>query len=319
MDEREKLFSVEDAAEEFLVYLGGVRSLSPHTVKGYRNDYEKLVELLASQLPPSPCRLDGSQGISLSSVELAHLRTCLGCLVRRNAAPASINRFVAAVRSLFAYCRRLDYIYNNPALELRTVRMPVSVPNFMTESEADELCGMPEKKALLWPARDKALFKMLYSSGCRVSEIAGLRLSDFRSDYRSAIVRGKGNKERNVFFSDDAVDALRVYLQERKVLLKKTSPVSSVFVSQRGKALSVRGIYGIVDRYSSVEGTNRHVSPHSFRHSFATSMLNAGADIRIVQEMLGHSSISTTQRYTHVSTARLVDIYNRAHPHGKER
>ena len=106
---------------------------------------------------------------------------------------------------------------------------------------------------------------------------------------------------------------------ERKTHIKSDKPVSSVFISQRGTGLSVRGIYGIVDRYSSVEGTNRHVSPHSFRHSFATTMLNAGADIRIVQEMLGHSSISTTQRYTHVSAAKLVDIYNRAHPHGEER
>lgn len=319
MDERDKLFSVEDAAEEFLIYLGGVRSLSANTVKGYRNDYSKLVELLKPQLPLSSCRSDGSQGIPLESVELIHLRACLGSLVRKNSAPASINRFVASVRSLFAYCRRLEYIYNDPALELNTVKMPVTVPNFLTESEAEEFCQEPEKKALLWPARDKALFEMMYSSGCRVSEVAGLRLSDFKPDYRSAIVRGKGNKERNVFFSDEAVAAFRLYLQERRLRIKKDRPVSSAFISQRGRPLSVRGIYSIVDRYSSLEGTNRHISPHALRHSFATSMLNAGADIRIVQEMLGHSSISTTQRYTHVSASRLVDIYNRAHPHGKER
>ena len=160
---------------------------------------------------------------------------------------------------------------------------------------------------------------MLYSSGCRVSEIAGLRMRDLKADYRSAIVHGKGNKDRIVFFSDKAVAAFKLYLEERKMHVKAEKPVASVFISRRGTGLSVRGIYGIVDRYSSVEGTNRHVSPHSFRHSFATSMLNAGADIRIVQEMLGHSSISTTQRYTHVTAAKLVDIYNRAHPHGEER
>ncbi len=319
MDMGTKLFSVEDASEEFLVYLGGVRSVSPNTVKGYGNDYEKLVELLKVQIPLSKCRTDGSEGIPLESVELIHLRTCLGSLVRKNAAPASVNRFVAAVRSLFAYCSRLEYINNNPALELGTVKMPVRIPDFMTETEAETLCEEPEVKPLLWAARDKALFEMLYSSGCRVSAIAGLKLADFKADYRSAIVHGKGNKDRVVFFSDDAVASFKLYLQERKARIKGVAHVAAAFVSQRGKALSVRGIYGVVARYSSVEGTNRHVSPHSFRHSFATSMLNAGADIRIVQEMLGHSSISTTQRYTHVSASRLVDIYNRAHPHGKER
>ena len=319
MGELVKLSSVEDAAEEFLVYLGGVRSVSPNTLKGYGINYKKLVELLKKQIPSTPCRSDGSEGIPLESVELNHLRACMGMLVREKQAPASVNRFVAAVRSLFAYCQRLEYIYNNPALELKTVKNPVRIPDYMTEKEADTLCTEPEKKPLLWPARDHALFEMLYSSGCRVSEIAGLRMRDMRGDYSSAIVHGKGNKDRIVFFSPDAVTAFKKYLVERKTHIKSDKPVSSVFISQRGTGLSVRGIYGIVDRYSSVEGTNRHVSPHSFRHSFATTMLNAGADIRIVQEMLGHSSISTTQRYTHVSAAKLVDIYNRAHPHGEER
>jgi len=314
-----KLSSVEDAAEEFLVYLGGVRSVSANTIKGYGNDYKKLVELLGKQIPPANCRNDGTLGIPLKDVELPHLRECIASLVTERMASASVNRFVAAVRSLFAYCYRLEYIYSNPALELKTVKNPVRLPDFMTEKEADELCNEPEAKPLLWKARDEALFKMLYSSGCRVSEIAGLRMRDMRGDYGSAIVHGKGNKDRVVFFSHDAVAAFRLYLEERKTRLKSEKPSPYVFVSQRGSGLTVRGIYGIVSRYSSVEGTNRHVSPHTFRHSFATTMLNEGADIRIVQEMLGHSSISTTQRYTHVSTAKLVDIYDRAHPHSEER
>lgn len=311
--------SVEDAAEEFLVYLGGVRSVSSNTVTGYGNDYKNLAELLGKQIPPTNCNSDGSLGIPLEAVETEHLRQCLGLLVRKKLTPASVNRFVAAVRSLFAYCYRLEYIYSNPALELKTVKNPVRLPNFMTEKEADELCSEPETKPILWPARDEALFKMFYSSGCRISEIAGLRMRDMNGNYGSAVVHGKGNKDRVVFFSSDAVDALKKYLLERKTHIKGDNPVQSVFVSQRGNGLSVRGIYSIVSRYSSVEGTNKHVSPHSFRHSFATTMLNEGADIRIVQEMLGHSSISTTQRYTHVSAAKLVDIYNRAFPHSEER
>ena len=314
-----KISSVEDAAEEFLVYLSGVRSVSSNTVKGYGNDYKKLAELLGKQIPSTNCNSDGSSGIPLEAIETEHLRQCLGALVRQKLTPASVNRFVAAVRSLFAYCYRLEYIYSNPALELKTVKNPVRLPDFMTEKEADELCSEPEIKPLLWPARDEAMFKMFYSSGCRISEIAGLKMRDIRGNYNSAIVHGKGNKDRVVFFSPEAVDAFKKYLLERKEHIKSEKPVRSVFISQRGNGLSVRGIYSIVSRYSSVEGTNRHVSPHSFRHSFATTMLNAGADIRVVQEMLGHSSISTTQRYTHVTAAKLVDIYNRAHPHGKER
>jgi integrase/recombinase XerC len=314
-----KISSVEDAAEEFLVYLSGVRSVSSNTVKGYGNDYKKLAELLGKQIPSTNCNSDGSSGIPLEAVETEHLRQCLGALVRQKLTPASVNRFVAAVRSLFAYCYRLEYIYSNPALELKTVKNPVRLPDFMTEKEADELCSEPEINPLLWPARDEAMFKMFYSSGCRISEIAGLKMRDIRGNYNSAIVHGKGNKDRVVFFSPEAVDAFKKYLLERKEHIKSEKPVRSVFISQRGNGLSVRGIYSIVSRYSSVEGTNRHVSPHSFRHSFATTMLNAGADIRVLQEMLGHSSISTTQRYTHVTAAKLVDIYNRAHPHGKER
>ena len=226
-----KLLSVEDAAEEYLVYIGGVKSVSPNTVKGYGNDYKKLTELLRPQLPLSPCRTDGSEGIPLKDVELVHLRNCVGRLVSSKRSAASVNRFVAAVRNLFAYCQRTGYINEDPALELKTVKNPGRLPKFMTEKEADELCSEPEKKPLLWPARDKALFLMLYSSGCRVSEIAGLRIRDMSTDSRSAIVHGKGNKERVVFFSDEAVSAFRLYLQERKMHVKSDQPVSSVFVS----------------------------------------------------------------------------------------
>lgn len=309
--------SLEDAAEEFLIYLSGVRSVSPETVKGYRNDYRKFAELLKPQFP-APAESTGSEGIPLSGITDSNIRSCISSLVREKQAPASVNRFIAAVRSLFAYCLRLEYIERNPALEIRTIKNPVRLPVFMTEKEAQEMCTVPDRKPLLWPARDKALFEMFYSSGCRVSEMAGLRLKDMSPDYSSAVVRGKGNKERIVFFEEDAVKALREYLPERALCIPAETKVDSVFVSRRGKGLSVRGMYEIVSRYSSVEGTNRHISPHAFRHSFATTMLNAGADIRVVQEMLGHSSISTTQRYTHVTAARLKEIYDRAHPHGKE-
>ncbi|MBO5691028.1 MAG: tyrosine-type recombinase/integrase, partial [Spirochaetaceae bacterium] len=171
-------------------------------------------------------------------------------------------------------------------------------------------------------ARDKALFQMFYSSGCRVAEMAGLTLEDFSQDLSSAMVRGKGGKDRRVFFTPTASSALKEYLPQRQQKLLHSGkdvakePVRSLFLNNQGGALTTRGIRYILSRYSGVEGTNNPVSPHAFRHTFATALLSNGADVRMVQEMLGHSSISTTQRYTHITTAQLVKTYNQAHPHG---
>lgn len=298
-----------DAIEEFLSYQQGVRCLSPNTVAGYRNDLWKLAAFLDGQRP-------------LDSISREDLRQCMGELTMAGSAASSVNRFVAAVRSLFAYCRRYEYIQVNPAQELRTVKQPKQLPKFMTPSEVTELCAVPERNSLLWTARDTALFQMFYSSGCRVSEMAGLALEDFSPDLSSAMVHGKGGKDRRVFFTKSASAALREYLPQRQQRLIQQgrlvadSPVRAVFLNNHGGPLTTRGIRYILSRYSGVEGTNNPVSPHAFRHTFATALLSNGADVRMVQEMLGHSSISTTQRYTHITTAQLVKTYNQAHPHG---
>lgn len=302
---------LSDAIEEFLSYQLGVRGLSANTVTGYRNDLAKLASLLDGQRP-------------LDSITRDDLRYCIGELTVAGAAASSVNRFVAAVRSLFSYCRRFEYITVNPAQELHTVKQPRYLPKFMTISEVNQLCAAPETTALLWTARDKALFEVFYSSGCRVSEIAGLTLEDFSPDYTSALVRGKGGKDRRVFLAQNAVAALKEYLPERQErLLRHGGTVrgssSALFLNNHGGSLTTRGIRYILSRYSGVEGTNNPVSPHAFRHTFATAMLANGADVRAVQEMLGHSSISTTQRYTHITTAQLVTTYNQAHPHGNSR
>lgn len=304
MDNLSEPQSLKEAVDEFLAYEKGVRCLSPFSVKGYTNDLLKLESYLGD--------------CSLLSVTTENLRFCIGKLVREKKSPASINRFIAAVRSLFAYCRRLGYIKVNPALEIKTLKNPVRIPRFMSTAEVDALCREPERNELLWTSRDCALFEMLYSSGCRVSEIAGLKLSDFSKDFKNARVLGKGSKERYVFFTDEAVKALRLYLPERKNCIPAEKETDYVFVNRRGGPLSVQGIRWILGRYTSEAGTGKHVNPHAFRHTFATSLLTEGADIRIVQEMLGHSSISTTQRYTHITASRLIETYNRAHPHGRD-
>lgn len=311
---------LQDLIEEFLAWQGGVRGLSPHSISAYRNDLESMKTMLI-RLNASAEKTSAEP--ALASVTSENLRACIGMLSRENRAASSINRFSASVRNFFAYCRRFQYIKIDPAADLKNVKMPVRVPKFMNAAEIDEMCAQPSKAPLLWEARDRALFEALYSSGCRVSELAELKMSDLSVRLDSALVRGKGGKDRRVFFSKEAVRALKIYTAEREQRLIERGEQTyksalTLFINRNGKNLSARGIRFIVSRYSSLEGTKRHVSPHTFRHTFATAMIRSGADIRSVQEMLGHASLSTTQRYTHITSAELKALYNRAHPHGSK-
>ena len=296
--------NLSQLSDEYILYLVTVRGFSEHTKTGYQEDLKHLKLILGEDK-------------KISGISLNDLRTCIASLSKRKYSVASINRFIAAVRGLFAYCKKFGYIEYNVALELKTLKAPKRLPRFMTQNEVDALCSAPEKKPILWPARDKAIFEMFYSSGCRVSELAALKISDFDADYSSAIVTGKGKKDRRVYFEKDARQALSLYLQERKSRFPnvKENAGDYLFLNQKGGPLSKGGIWYVVSRYSGAEGTNHHISPHAFRHTFATAMLTSGADIRVVQELLGHSSISTTQRYTHVALERLKDVYNQAFPH----
>lgn len=297
--------TLRELTDEFLLYLSAVRGLSENTVIGYGNDLSQLLEFLTPEL-------------DVKSVTRENLMLCIGQLSKQKKSAATVNRFIAAVRTLFAYAKKLNYIEKNPSLEMKTVKLPKRVPNFMTTSEVNELCNEPVKDELLWASRDHAIFLMLYSSGCRASELIGLKLSDFMDGGRSAVVTGKGNKQRKVYFAQEARKALAVYLADRKKILAENhiekQPVQ-LFINQKGGALTTGGLRYILNRYSGVEGTNHHINPHAFRHTFATTMLGNGADVRMVQEMLGHSSISTTQRYTHITTEKLIETYNKAHPH----
>lgn len=294
--------------DEFLIYQESVRGLSNNSLIAYKNDLLHLKEILGNN-----CQI--------ADVKAEDIRGCIASLSKQKKSNASINRFISTVRTFFAYCRKFDYISNNVALEIHNVKMPVHMPAFLTGPEIDALCDEPVVNEILWQTRDKAIFEMMYSSGCRVGEIVSLKISDLEHNNSSAIITGKGKKDRRVYFEEDAQYALKNYLSDRKrrfALKKIGDKTPEVFVNQQGHALTTGGVRYILSRYSGVEGTRHHISPHAFRHTFATSMLSSGADVRMVQEMLGHSSISTTQRYTHITTEKLIDIYNRAHPHGKK-
>lgn len=296
--------TINSLAAEFLIYLSAVRMLSENTVIAYRNNLEFLMKYLGKEYP-------------IEDVTKEQLLMSIGELSKMKKAPASINQYIAAVRTLFAYGRKFGYLQKNPAMELKTVKNPKVMPRFMTQAEVTQLCNSPEINELLWETRDRAVFTMLYSSGCRVSEITNLKLSDFVNGFHSALVRGKGKKDRIVYFEKESQEALQKYLVDREKLLKNLNlwPQDHLFISQKGNPLSVNGLRYIITRYSGPEGTNHHINPHAFRHTFATTMIGNGADVRLVQEMLGHSNISTTQRYTHITTEKLIEVYKNAHPH----
>lgn len=300
--------TVKECVDEFLIYIESVRGLSANTVEGYRRDLEAFVQM--------PHITDNKQ---IKSVTVEDIKQGIGKLSLEKKSAASINRFISSIKSLFAYCKKFNYIEFNISLEVKGVKLSKKLPAFMTGKEVNQLCSEPVRNELLWEKRDKALFEVMYSTGCRISEVAGLKLSDFEEDLSSAMVLGKGSKMRRVYLEKDARIALKEYLEDKHLRFpdeRKLNPDGYIFVSQKGDAMKAGSLRFIISKYSGSEGTKHHINPHAFRHTFATAMLSNGADVRLVQEMLGHSSISTTQRYTHISTERLIDLYNKAHPHG---
>jgi len=297
--------TLKEVCDEFLLYIGSVRGLSENTVLGYGKDLEKFQTFLTPEL-------------DIKSVTKENILLSIGQLSRENASAATVNRFVSAVRNLFKYSKKIGYIEKNPAEEVKNVKNPQVVTAFMTPREVEALCSQPERNELLWTSRDVAIFRMLYSSGCRISELTNIKLSDFRKGGRCAVITGKGNKQRIVYFDENSRKALAAYMTDRARVLSENGRDSGqdrLFINQKGLPITTGGMRYILTRYSGVEGTNHHINPHAFRHTFATTLLNNGADVRMVQELLGHASINTTQRYTHVTTERLKEVYRLAHPH----
>lgn len=314
--------------EEYLAYLSGVRNLSSNTIESYRRDLVLYDRSLAAANRKG-------EGMPVSPIDVAtgDIRLFIADLGKDGYEPSSLNRILASIRGFYRYAVRFGLRADNPSSVIKNLKTPKKLPVFLFASDAERLCALPSDNAVppaasasaaprvaLWPARDAALFASLYTSGCRVSEIAALKVSELEKDCSSAIVHGKGSKDRRVYFASNARKAIAEYLAERAALLsrmqdKKNKP-TTLFVSARGNPLSVRGIQYILARYTDTAPGFSHLSPHALRHSFATTLIARGADIRVVQELLGHASISTTQRYTHVTGDRLKKLYHRAHPHG---
>jgi integrase/recombinase XerC len=286
-------------------YLDALRreNASPHTVRNYATDLGQFVEYFSPPevTPPEP-----------RAIDLLALREWLGHLYSRGLDPVTLRRRLAAVRSFFKFLTRVGELQSNPAKLLRTPKAPKRLPPVMTAEQTNTLLdevalGKVERP---FPERDVAIFETLYGCGLRVSELVGLNLEDFDFTERWMRVRGKGRKERQVPYGSKAAAALERYLAARRAAAGERA----VFVNHRGGRLTDRGARGIVKLYATLITGDSSLHPHSLRHAYATHLLSDGADLRAIQELLGHARLSTTQKYTQVSLAEIMAVYDKAHP-----
>jgi integrase/recombinase XerC len=317
--------------ERFLEYLDGQRGFSAHTVRGYAADLGQFCQFLTiptdaeidtltitklSQFAPLPVESLKERILAATPVEV---RPYLTVLRNSGYSKATIARKLASLRSFYKYLVRIGHLEASPLAVIRTPRQDRRLPQCLDIQQVSALLEAPDASTLLG-ARDKAILETIYSSGLRISELVALNIEDLDEFSEALRIRGKGKKERLVPLGNKAAQAIADYLHRRNGSTTLTAGGSAssrhgaIFVNKSGRRLSDRSIRRKLIRYLQIAGISAHVSPHTLRHSFATHMLNAGADLRSVQEILGHASLSTTQIYTHLTTTRLKEVYDRAHP-----
>ncbi|MGH9395590.1 MAG: tyrosine recombinase XerC [Terriglobia bacterium] len=301
---------MDELIERFIQYLGSERNLSRHTLRNYRSDLLQFRDFLRGSVPDAPPKIG-----FIGSMEI---RGFLAFLLEHKRQKSSAARKLAALRSFFKFLCREGVLAVNPTVVVSTPKTPRKLPRIMTEEETNNLLdrlAVESEAGGFALVRDRAILEWLYASGLRVSELAGLDLASVRMGEGVVLVRGKGRKERIVPFGSKARNALMNYLPARAKLAAECKPSgSALFLNTRGGRLTDRSIHRIVGKYVRLFGPNVRVSPHSLRHAFASHLLAEGADLRAIQEMLGHSSLSTTQKYTQISIRQLIDVYDKAHP-----
>ncbi|MCX8159491.1 MAG: tyrosine recombinase XerC [Candidatus Saccharicenans sp.] len=288
--------------EQFLDFLKFEKNASPHTIAGYRRDLTQLAAYLKEN------------GYTWRTAETLTLRGFLAELHERRLKKSSIVRKLAAMRSFFEFGLRKNWRDDNPASALATPRQEQKIPGFLTEEETAQLLEWAVDREEPLEVRDRAILELLYASGLRVSELTGLDLEDLHLRERLVRVKGKGKKERIVPFGRQAEKWLREYLALRSRLGLKSKPSPALFLNYRGQRLTARSVQRLVQYRLKQIAVFRKISPHSLRHSFASHLLSRGADLRAIQELLGHRSLATTQKYTHLDLSRLLEIYRKAHP-----
>ena len=293
----------EDLIARFLDSLWLESGLSPNTLDAYRADLEALAGFLAES------------GLALDAAQRQHLQQFMGVRFDRGDSASTAARSLSTYRRFYRYLLREGVLETDPSLEISSPKIPRSLPRGLTEEDVDRLLAAPPQDKALG-IRDRAMLETLYATGLRVSELVNLRTSEV--DLQAGVVRvvGKGNKERLVPLGERALDALEGYLREARRELLGSRASGSVFVTARGGPMSRQAFWQLVKRYSRKAGLSDEPSPHTLRHAFATHLLNHGADLRVVQLLLGHSDLSTTQIYTHVAREGLKQLHSKHHPRG---
>jgi len=279
----------------FIDFLRAERAISTHTERAYRGDLNEFLSFVKKD----PQEIDN-----------VDIRNFLATLHKKGMRKTSISRKLATIRSFFKYLHREGIVKRNPAKLVSTPRMSRRLPRFLSIDEVFSLMDAPRGDTFR-RARDRAILELLYSCGLRVSELVSLDMSDLDLKEGFIRVKGKGRKERILPVGSKALEAIKNYLPER-ITKKRRSP--AIFLNNRGGRLTDRSVRRILSMYSRILNIKGNLSPHTLRHTFATHMLHGGADLRSIQELLGHSSLSTTQKYTHVDITHLTDVYDRAHP-----
>ena len=325
--------SVKEQLRSFLEHLRLNRNASPHTIAAYDSDLSQFLAFTAAH------RQKRQVDLQPSELDLAVVRAFMAELYRQGQARASVSRKLSALRTFTRYLRREGWIEGDPVALAAAPKREHKVPSHLTMDEMTTLLDMPDVTDALG-RRDKAILELFYASGLRLSELVGLDMEDVNLNARMVRVMGKGAKERIIPFNDSTRKSIAAWLRDRLALVSSQRPMPNsqrptpnakaaaktrsiradaqpLFVNFRGSRLTGRSVQRLVARYVSLCSTRFGISPHALRHSFATHLLERGADLRAIQELLGHVQLSTTQRYTHVNSAQLLDVYRKAHPRAK--
>jgi integrase/recombinase XerC len=305
--------------ESYLSMLANERGASAHTLRAYRRELRGFVAFIAERNGPDA---------AVDRIEHTDIRAYLGALYDHSLSRASTARALAAIRSWFKWLARWGHIQQNAAALVATPRLPKHLPRVPSIEQMNRVVDSVDKDAASWPARDRAILEMLYGCGIRNAELTGLNLDDIHWANEAILVRGKGQKQRYVPLGDTAAEALRAYLTERSALLAAAGHAAAatpaLFLNLRLRGLgrhearlTTRSVGRIVKHIAVVRGLSADVHPHTLRHAFGTHLLEEGADLRAIQELLGHERLSTTQRYTQLTTAQLTQVYDRTHPRAR--
>jgi len=299
--------SREALVRSYVNYLGAERQVSAYTVRNYSHDLRHFLEFLVKE-----------RVATLEEIDRSLLRRYIEVLIEQGVQKASVSAKLSALRSFYRYLISQDFVSSNPLLAISSPKLEKRLPIFLSSSEAAKLVEIPNAAAPLGQ-RDKALLELIYAAGLRVSEVVALNVDSVELEAREIRAWGKGSKERMVLMGVPAASALRLYLEDGRKKLLGNYRNEALFVNRYGRRLSVRSVQNITKKCEIKAGLDKRVHPHTLRHSFATHLLDGGADLRVVQELLGHANLATTQVYTHVTQKRAREVYLKAHPRAQEK